>query len=182
MRLRRIVPAAAAALAALAAASRAEAQLIIKQPDNHPDYRAELEPHGNLVLFHGSVLSRRGFPRGYGVGVGAGFRATIEVADPVIPTINNTIGVTFGADFTSHAGTLRIWNPIGVQWNFFLTERWSVFGDFGFLLRSDRDFYGDVHADLFFMAGGRLHLSERVALTMRIGYPFVSFGGSFFVG
>src|SRR4051812_38970038 len=98
----------AAALAAGAIAlpltlitSEARADLVIKQPDRHPQYRVELEPHLNLQLWH----------RDYGFGhykgfsdteFGAGFRASIEIADPAfIPKLNNTVAITFGVDFTN---------------------------------------------------------------------------------
>jgi hypothetical protein len=32
------------------------------------------------------------------------------------------------------------------------------------------------------MVGGRYHFNDNVALTLRLGVPFVTFGVSFFVG
>ena len=43
-------------------------------------------------------------------------------------------------------------------------------------------FFADTYGDFTFAAGGRYHFSDKVALTMRVGYPFVSVGISFFVG
>src|SRR4051812_1812397 len=94
MRLRLLACASTAALAALLAAPLAEAgPLIIKQPGNHPDYKAELEPHLDLGLFHyGHEFRDHGF---FGnPDFGAGFRATIKLGDPAfVPKINDTVGI-----------------------------------------------------------------------------------------
>lgn len=170
-------------------ASVAEARPTIKNPNDHPDYRAELEPHGNFIFWHGRY--GRSFDRRYnGFGdpeIGGGFRATIEVADPAfIPKINNTVGVTFGIDLTNcyycyGNKKFAVYNPVGLQWNFFFTDKWSAFADLGFML-SSAGFYHRVYADFFAMVGGRYHFNDKVALTMRIGQPFISLGVSFFVG
>ena len=171
-------------------ASEAEAKTVIKNPDEHPDYRAELEPHGTLVLWH-RYYNRR--YRYYGRGpfetpeFGAGFRATIEIADPAfIPKINNTVGITFGIDATTcrycYREDVTLWLPVAMQWNFFLTDKWSVFAELGLVPRIDG--FNDVYAylDPLFELGGRYHFNDTVALTMRIGYPFINVGVSFFVG
>lgn len=180
---------AAATLAIVASsASSARADLVIKNPNAHPDYRVELEPHLDLGLIRYGGAGYRYTADGYLANpeFGGGFRASIEVADPAfIPKLNNTVAVTFGIDVTNcHYCTVhdfRIWNPIGMQWNFFLTEKFSVFADLGFLIRTD-GFYSTVYGDFFAMLGGRFHFSQKAALTMRIGYPFVSVGVSFLAG
>jgi hypothetical protein len=175
-----------AGLAAFAAVGAARAdELVIKQPNAHPSYKAELEPHANLVFWHRSY-GRYGKYRGVGdAEVGAGFRATIELGDPAfIPRLNNTVGITFGLDLTSCRycdKDFTLWSPVGLNWSFFLTRKWSTFADLGFVLRSD-SLYHDTHADFFGMVGGRYHFNDDTALTVRIGYPFVSVGASFFVG
>jgi hypothetical protein len=164
----------------------AEAQSLIKNPDAHPDYTVELEPHGNLSPWRrrfGPYRGRRG-----GVGdpeVGAGFRASIEVADPAfIPKLNNTVAVSFGLDMTTCPpcrNDFTLYLPIAtLQWNFFFTEHWSAFPDLGLTMRTD-GFYDDVYLDFVAMLGGRYHFNDDVALTMRIGYPFISVGASFFL-
>ena len=178
-----------AASVAVLFAPEARADSVIKQPNRHPVYRAELEPHLNILPWH----------RNYGVGhyngfgdveFGGGFRASIEVADPAfIRKINNTVAITFGVDFTNisdcrgcyHGHDFSFWSPVALQWNFFLTDKWSVFGEAGFMLRS-YGFLDDVYADFTLAAGARYHFNDNVALTMRVGYPFVSVGVSFFVG
>lgn len=159
--------------------------MVIKNPNDHPDYRAELEPHGNLILWHRYYNRRYARYRDFGDPEGgAGFRATIEIADPAfIPKLNNTVGITFGIDATSCRycrDDVTIWLPVGLQWNFFLTDKWSVFADLGLAPRTDG--FDSIYFDFMAMVGGRYHFNDTVALTMRIGYPFVSVGASFFVG
>jgi hypothetical protein len=177
------------AASALLLAEEASAQLIIKNPGDHPDFRAELEPHGVLVPWGDSFGYGGGVYRGSAVGAGLGFRATIKVADPVIPRLNNTIGITFGLDFTNcqycyykgrNDQAFSFWTPVGAQWTFFLTRQWSVFGDVGFVPFSN-GFYRDVWVDPMFEVGGRWHFKDKITLTMRVGYPFVTVGVSFFI-
>jgi hypothetical protein len=67
--------------------------------------------------------------------------------------------------------------PLVMQWSFWLHRRWSVFGEPGVALLVEQ---GDVDfAPFVLYAGGRFHFSERVALTLRVGYPTFSLGISF---
>jgi hypothetical protein len=178
------------AAATLLLSQQANAQLIIKNPGDHPDFRAELEPHGTFVPWGDSFGYGRGAYggyRGYGFGVGLGFRATIKIVDPVIPRLNNTIGITFGLDFTTcdycdYYGNdhFSFWTPVGAQWTFFLTRKWSVFADIGFVPFSD-GFYRNVFFNPMFEVGGRFHFRDKITLTMRLGYPFITVGVSFFI-
>jgi hypothetical protein len=141
---------------------------IIKHPGLHPAYTFEAEPHLLVEPFDDFLP-------------GAGFRGTLELLNNgFVKTINNSIGLGFGADFTKD--TMRL--PIVMQWNFWLTENWSVFGEPGgaILIRDGRR-GRDRHAfDHFaFYAGGRWHFTERMSLTMRIGRPAASVGVSFFL-
>ncbi|MEZ4293637.1 MAG: hypothetical protein R3B70_01580 [Polyangiaceae bacterium] len=175
----------AAAAFALLSAGEAEAQLIIKNPSDHPDYRAELEPHAVFVPWGDYVGYRRNYYRNHAIAGGIGFRATIEIVDPVIPKLNNTIGITFGLDFTNCPYCYRgqeysFWTPIGAQWNFFLTRKWSVFGEVGGVLHSD-GFYHDVFVEPMFAVGGRYHFRDKITLTMRLGVPYISLGVSFMI-
>ena len=177
----------AAGAIALLLAPEAHAETVIKQPNAHPAYRAELEPHLDILPWHRNY--GYGYGRGYnGVGdveFGAGFRASIEIADPAfIPKLNNTVAISFGIDFSNCRycrQDFSFWSPIELQWNFFLTDKWSVFGEGGFMLHS-YGFFSDTYGDFTVGVGGRFHFNDKVALTMRVGYPFVSIGVSFFVG
>ena len=177
------------AASALLLANEASAQLIIKNPGDHPPFRAELEPHGVLVPWGDSFgYGRLNKFNGHAVGAGVGFRATIKVADPVIPRLNNTIGITFGLDITNcdycdypyYRDRVSFWTPVGAQWTFFLTRDWSVFGEPGLIIQSS-GFYRDVWIDPMFEVGGRWHFKDKITLTMRAGYPFVTVGVSFFI-
>lgn len=174
----------------------ASAQLIIRNPGDHPDYRVEIEPHGTVGLFHRNFGGFDGNNLNNGFGnpdIGAGFRVSVEIADPVIPRLNNTIALSFGLDLTncsnycynnnnrlSSYGTQFYAPEAGVQWNFFLTPQFSVFADVGIMLRS-YGVYQDNFFDFYAMVGGRYHINKRIALTFRVGYPFVTFGPSFFL-
>jgi hypothetical protein len=168
----------------------ARAESVIKQPNRHPVYRAELEPHLDILPWHRDYGNNR-YYGGSGFGnfeFGGGFRASIELGDPAfIPKINNTVAITFGVDFTNNNcsyycnRSFSFWSPVALQWNFFLTDKWSVFGEGGFMLRS-YGFFNETYGDFTFAAGARFHFTDKVALTMRVGYPFVSVGISFFVG
>lgn len=188
MNKRTILAAGAAGLLVALSAPAARAESVIKQPNRHPAYRAELEPHLDILPWHRGYGGHR--YDGFGsFEVGGGFRASIELADPAfIPKINNTVAISFGVDFTNNNcksycdRSFSFWSPVALQWNFFLTDKWSVFGEAGFMLRSYGFLTSDTYADFTVAGGGRFHFTDRVALTMRAGYPFVSVGVSFFVG
>lgn len=177
-----------AAGALVASASEAHAvDWVIKQPSAHPNYRAELEPHLNLIFYRASVFGGRNYGRNFGrAEFGGGFRASIEIGDPLfIPKINNTIAITFGLDTNSCRYGCRnryeLWSPVALQWNFFLTRKWSVFAEFGGIVRSD-GFFNSMWIDPTIFLGTRLHFNDKVAMTFRAGTPWIGIGVSFFVG
>jgi hypothetical protein len=98
----------------------------------------------------------------------------VIVDNGFIRTINNSVGISFGADLFFSNETLFL--PVAMQWNFWLSTHWSVFGEpgVGFALKN----HDVVHPIL--MAGGRYHFNDKISLTMRIGYPSFSIGTSFF--
>lgn len=160
---------------------------VIKSPGQHPSYAAELEPHLNFVLYrrgyYGNTRFRAGSPE-----IGGGFRASIELMDPgFVKKINDTIAITFGVDITnchycrSYRDDYLIYSPVALQWNFFLTRKWSVFGEVGGIVRSEGLFHY-VNIDPAVWIGGRFHFNDNIALTLRAGYPYLGVGVSFFVG
>ncbi len=180
--------AAVAAGALVASAPEALAvDWVIKSPSAHPSYRAELEPHANVILFRFRDYGGRYRGRNFGSAeFGAGFRASIELADPMfIKSINNTIAISFGLDATNCRYCFRddflLWSPVALQWNFFLTRKWSVFGEVGGIVRSE-GFLRDLWLDPAIWVGGRFHFNDKIALTMRAGSPWFGIGVSFFVG
>ncbi len=165
-------------------------QSVIKRPGAHPDYVFEAEPHLVLGLFDG--------PGDDDEALGPGFRGTIELVDNgFISSINNTVGIGFGLDWIfygdhCHGGGRnrdchdhdRIILPVVMQWNFWLSRNWSVFGEPGVALniRDRHDDDDDLDFDPFvFYAGGRFHFNDTISLTMRVGYPTFSVGASFFL-
>lgn len=182
------------------AAARASAQSTIRHPGARAPYSVELEPHLLLGPFD---PPGRAEDEGYGVGA----RVTIEIVpDGFIGKINDSVGIGFGADFLRYErgdprgectdfvsgpnGTRvcvevdgsgnerdRVYLPVVMQWNFFLTRRWSVFGEPGLFA-----YFGDGFGvrPFAFFAGGRYHFTDNVALTLRVGYPTLSVGASFF--
>jgi hypothetical protein len=142
-------------------------QLVIKFPGQHPDYVFEAEPHALVAPFHGF------FP-------GLGFRGSIEIVDNgFIPSINNTVAISFGADWADKG----VWLPVAMQWNFWLSRNWSVFGEPGLAFRVGEGFDGKGPNHRFgwlaFWAGGRFHFTDTITLTIRLGRPTASVGVSF---
>jgi hypothetical protein len=172
--------------------------MIIKRPGYHPRYSFEAEPH--LLV---GLIDPPGAANGNGIGFG--FRGTIPlVSNGFIPSINNNVGIGFGVDVVHYGyGSDRcvafdaggrcvrldnrnavndIWMPVVMQWNFFLSRNWSVFGEPGIALRFESNDGPDrgLHVEPFQLyLGGRFHFSDSVTLTMRIGYPTFSVGVSF---
>jgi len=197
------------------ASSDANAASIIKNP-NPPKYGVEIEPKFNVGFLNAWDYGGNSY--------GPGVRFSIPVMSPgFIKTINDSIAISFGADFVHYEG-YRYYNrycgrnqacydyyanynpgfwslhlPVAMQWNFFLTDKWSVFGEVGLTVR--RAFYReDPYLNTYcdprfyncgrdnwnvwgtFYAGGRFHFSEKVSLTMRLGHPIeASVGISFFL-
>jgi hypothetical protein len=196
---RLLAVAAFSAVAALTAT--ADAQSIIKNPGDHPDYKVEAEPHLNFAWANRWASN--------GFGVGARFSIPI-VQNGFIPSINNSVAISFGLDYLRYSGCYYsnrafgnafrdfgcgasfLLFPVAMQWNFWLSPKWSVFGEPGLYIY--HGIYDDpceaiggncsppsrTSVDFLFHAGGRFHINDTVALTLRVGYPTISFGASFF--
>jgi hypothetical protein len=148
-------------------AGAAQADSIIKHPGDHPRYVAELEPR--LIV---GFVKEYGNPGG---GLAVGFRATFPILfNGFIKSINNSVGIGTGIDVIPERNWVTV--PVVMQWNFWLASRWSVFGEPGFGIGSDK---GGIYP--IFSAGGRYHFTERIALTLRLGYPSIDIGVSFFL-
>jgi hypothetical protein len=184
----------------LVSPASATAQSIIERPGLHEPYRVELEPHLLLGAF---VPPGDGTGAGLGGGLRA---SLVVVDKGFVPTINDSVAIGFGIDglhyfgngnvtggtcsrYVAGAGGMRVCSevsgvrggssnyvffPAVMQWNFFLTRRWSVFGEPGLALYWFD--YSSVGVTPTLFAGGRYHFSDRVTLTMRIGYPTFSVG------
>lgn len=162
MTLRKPIACLAAATALCVAPKQALAdRSTIKSDTDHPSYIFEAEPHLVLAPFH-----KKG-------GFGAGFEGTFNVADQgFINGVNDSVGVGFGVNWATNEKFLL---SAAMQWNFWLSENWSVFGEPGVAVHTDK------HVDIWphLGAGGRFHFTPNVSLTMRVGFPVFSVGVSF---
>jgi hypothetical protein len=170
--------------------------LTIEHPGDHPRYVFEAEPHVVLGFIE---------PPGYasGTGFGLGFRGSIPILrNGFVPSINNSVAIGFGVDFAHYYGRgdycvnggplpdcnrvrqngfNEFYFPVVLQWNFFLSRDWSVYAEPGLALNYhawNGPHPVDVDPFIFFL-GARYHFSDKVTLTMRIGYPAFSVGCSF---
>jgi hypothetical protein len=185
--------AALVALVLVTASAAARADDTIQRPGDHPAYNFELEPH--LLLGSDDAYAWGGW--------GLGVRVSIPLVDNgFVSTINNNVAISFGLDIEHYDGCWYNGNctatyfdfPVVMQWNFYVAQRWSVFGEPGIVL-----YHGfiancpngvdcpnghpngdDVGIEPAIYLGGRYYLSNNVTLTARIGFPSCSFGISFF--
>jgi hypothetical protein len=160
----------------------AGAQSIIREPGAHVT-KVEFELHGSLGWwgrYYNDWL------------IGPGFRVGIPIVrNGFIPRINNSVAINFGLDLYwwpgwNYYGTaVAIDSPVMMQWNFYLTPKWSVFGEAGVALEfyptngPNCYDYGHGGCDHFwlwpgFSAGARFHPGGGTGfptLTMRLGFP-----------
>jgi hypothetical protein len=140
------------------------AQADLKSDTDHPAYALELEPHLAIAPFDENQ-----------VGVGAGITGTFNVwNEGFINRLNDSVGISVGADWTG-SGTYHL--SSAMQWNFWLSDRFSVFGAPGVGVR-----FSDGNTDIWpaFGGGGRLHFGPNLALTVRAGFPVSAVGISLF--
>jgi hypothetical protein len=181
----------AAALSVEAFAVTAGADDTVKRPGDHPAYSFEVEPH--LLLGWDDVYASDGY------GVGARFSIPI-VDNGFVPSINNSVAIGFGLDLLHYDGCWFAGNcsanyihiPVVMQWNFYVAQRWSVFGEPGLVI-----FHGFIDdcpvtikncpvgprqtsIEPALYLGGRYYINDRLSLTMRVGFPSISIGLSFF--
>jgi hypothetical protein len=198
-KLRAFLVAVSCAVASFCVAHSARAQSTLKEPGQRPHYSFELEPHVIVTPFDAPDYSSNG---GYGLGV----RGTIEILpDGFIPKLNDSVGIGFGLDWVHYdlaryrggcrrfeptaanvpvcvdagggASASYLYVPVVMQWNFWLHPRWSAFGEPGLAISHLNGGSLGVSPDV--SVGGRFHASDNVALTLRLGYPAVTFGVSF---
>ncbi len=90
----------------------------------------------------------------------------------------------------------NFWVPIVMQWNFYFTKSFALFAEPGFAIVHRRwnspaicgavnspgyecDYTrSDTDPALLFFIGTRIHFTDSVALTLRIGWPYASVGAS----
>jgi len=180
---KRVCFTAGAAMVVLASqVASAREEPIIKQPDQHPDYFAELEVHGVVAYGAGPLALGRYDLIGFGPGFHANFRV---LKNGFIPNLNNSVAVGVGAELVfDTAGDVRFVTPIVLQWNFWMTTHWSLLGEpglaFSFPMSTPRG-AEPVYVVPVLAVGARYNFNDHVALVVRVGYPISSVGVSFFL-
>jgi len=184
----------------------AAAQSIIRNGSASRSYKLEIEPRGILTPFSPPRGSAD-------VGVGGGVNFGINLAPTgFLPSVYDSVALTLGIDTVQYFGgaaatsdcvewqgsgssaicvktsagggpALVFYTPVTMQWNFYLTPKWSVFGEPGLAMffRTASHQSLSVGATPLIFVGGRYHFSNTATLTMRIGYPYTTLGVSFFL-
>lgn len=198
---------AAVLLLAIGIPAEAVGQSVIKRPGAHARYGVEVEPHFVYQWTN----------RFAGDGFGPGVRVNIPLFhNGPIKTLNNSMAIgpgfdlTFGDDncrwwWNSQAqddwprnrdcSVTELWFPVVLQWNFYLTQAISVFGEPGFAIAHRRwnwewwcdgrggpiCEYSDSDTDFapVFWAGARFMFSDGIGATVRVGVPYISAGINF---
>lgn len=198
----------ASALGSVLSSEAAHAQSIIRNPGAHLKYLVELEPHA-LVAPMDPPGDTRG--TGFGAGlrvtipiVQNGFVQTINNSvgisfglDWLHYSSGHEVSVgpcgrwIAGPDNTrictqvagpSWSPANYVFLPLAMQWNFWLHQRFSAFGEPGLVIyhrKGEFEPAGEFGLAPLFQVGGRWHFSDVAALTFRFGYPTFSLGVSF---
>jgi hypothetical protein len=183
----------------------ARADDTIKRPGDHPQYGVEIEPHGLWGWTHYNYAPVDGFGLGARFSipiVDNGFISSINNSVAISFGVDWLHYAGTGCYYyydPRYRGPCYdvgdanyLFFPVVMQWNFFVARKWSVFGEPGFFVYHGFFDYcagaapGAVCSnptatgvDFAFFAGARYHISDHVALVMRVGYPTFSFGVSF---
>ena len=192
---------------ALFVASPASAQ--IKEPGAHPKYSVELEPHF-LVQWEDTDYTTASDGLGLGLRasipvVDNGPVTTINNNFAIgfgldWAHFGNDCGYDYrvaGVLYRASCSGDNFWLPVVAQWNFFFTPVVSAFGELGLGIRHaswNGGCNGNVNVVGFrcgdynytdlnpvFAVGARFHVASSFAITLRLGFPYFSAGGSFFL-
>jgi hypothetical protein len=198
-----VVAAVGVAVAGATLARGASAQLTIRHPHDRDDYHVEIEPNFQL-----GVINPPGVGTGVGFGAGfrASFEIVRNGFVPLLnDSVAIGVGTDYvhypGSGFVSPGTCTRFVNgpggtrvctqvqqvggpsdylyfPLVMQWNFWLTRHWSVFGEPGLAVYWFDNRGAGVVPVLYL--GGRFRINNRIAITTRLGYPTFSAGLSIF--
>jgi hypothetical protein len=139
---------------------------IVKEPNNHLN-RTDTEIHA--VLGDGDL--------------GAGFRFSIPiVSQGFVSAINDNVDISFGADILNWPSpdyeVTGVVVPVMLQWNFYLSRDWSVFGEGGVAFQNWFAQRANGDNQTFFVwpgisVGARYYFNpgNYPALVIRLGYP-----------
>ncbi len=164
------------ALAATLAPAVVHAETNIRQPFSGDRRPFQLDVHGGFSHF--------------GLGVATGVRFGIPIVqNGFVRSINNAVYINFGGDFywVKHSNRYdpAVGFPVTLHWEFYFTDRWSAFAELGFnifldprLFRGDGWHWSPGHW-IVGAIGGRFHINQMIALTLRLGNPYSAFGVTF---
>lgn len=169
----------------------------------HLPYAFEIEPHfvagtappgfgqgsgigaglrGSVVILRNGLIHHERDSVSFGFGLDYGrYQGNWSLSsgwrDQCLHTEAAPDGTPICTEATVNGGTYTyLYVPVVVQWNLWLTRGFSAFVEPGVNLYYLRDHgLGAVPAGYL---GGRLRLSDRVALTLRLGYPTLAIGAS----
>ena len=191
--------------ACLLVPSLARADDTIKRPGDHPHYAVEIEPHGDWGWTHYDYAPDDGFGLGARFSIPIvenGFVPSINNSVAIgfgVDWLHYSGGCYdyygphgyFGPCYNGGDANFLFF-PVVMQWNFYVARHWSVFAEPGLgIYHGFFDYCAGAPAgyvcgnpnstgvDFAFYVGGRYHVSDHVALVLRIGYPTFSFGVSF---
>jgi hypothetical protein len=176
------------AMLATPALARADGEVTMEGLHEPTAYPFEIEPH--LTFGADNVYGARGF--------GAGLRVGIPVAVGHLGRLPQNLAVSFGGDilqydscyYGNYCSATYLAVPVALQWNVAVARPVSLFlegGAFVYKGWFNHCGAGDVNCDAppdfgvlpTVAIGGRVHLGENVALTLRVGYPTTTLGVSF---
>jgi hypothetical protein len=127
---------------------------------------------------HDSLRFDAHFMVGYYAEVGLGVRLDIPVVSKgLIDGPDDDLSITLGAEvmyiYWSGFEGIGVYPILGLQWNFYISESWSIFPEFGvtLLFSSNRDQWTESFIWPHAMLGLRWHFSERNSLFVRAGWP-----------
>ncbi|HKU40830.1 MAG TPA: hypothetical protein VJR89_21865 [Polyangiales bacterium] len=120
---------------------------------------------------------------GYHADIGFGVRVDIPIVpEGLLQTARDDLAITLGGDLLFDDGEVWVGIPVGLQWNFYIEQKWSVFPELGIaLLFGEGHHHGDdVDVEPLLAVGGRYHFNTRNALVLRVGWPIgIQFGITF---
>lgn len=173
----------------------ANAESVIRRPGLHPQYSVELEPHLAFDWFNDHWVRD---------GIGPGLHVAVPfMHQGPISTINNNMAIKFGMDLTFGGGcawhfrdrydcdATSVLLPVALQWNFYITDIITVFGEPGLAIRHTWwDYYqpcpggscgvdySNTSGNIYFAGGAKFMFGRTVGLTVRLGYPHATIGAT----
>jgi hypothetical protein len=157
---------------------RAEESILKKE--EHPSYFVELDVHG-LFAYWGLPLALGRYST---VGFGPGVRASFNILkNGFLPDINDSVAIGVGADLLFDIdNSVRFVVPVVLQWNFWVTQHWSVFGEPGVAISfpmSAPQGAEPVYLSPALFVGVHYNFNDHVTFVARLGYPMSTIGVSF---